>query len=139
MIEVFYETDFKLASLDKYVDWVSRVIRNEDKRLGSINYVFCDDKYLLAINQKHLDHDTYTDIITFDYSVGDELAADIYISIERVRDNSVTFNQTFNKEVLRVMAHGVLHLCGYNDKNKKEKALMRSKEDESINMFHVEQ
>lgn len=139
MIEVFYETDFELVNLDKYVDWVSRIIVNEDKTLGLINYVFCDDKYLLALNQEHLGHDTYTDIITFDYSQENELISDIYISIERVKENARTFNQKVQMEILRVMAHGVLHLCGYNDKNDMDKNLMRIKEEESINMFHVEQ
>lgn len=107
--------------------------------MGDINFIFCDDDYLLKINKEYLDHDTLTDIITFDYSVGNELHADIFISEERVRDNAADFKVSFDEELMRVMAHGVLHLCGYKDKLSEEEKIMRKKEDEKILMFHVEQ
>ena len=106
---------------------------------GAINYVFCDDKYLLKINQHFLNHDTYTDIISFDNSMGNELHGDIFISTERVRENAIIFEVSFEEELRRVLVHGVLHLCGYKDKTKEESDLMRSKEDEKLAMFHVEQ
>jgi len=107
-------------------------------------YVFMDDEGLLKINQQALQHDFYTDIITFDYSENKELEGEIYISIERVKDNARSFNETFHVELLRVICHGVLHMVGYKDKNKTEQALMREKENYYINLykqetFHVEQ
>jgi rRNA maturation RNase YbeY len=107
--------------------------------LGDLNYIFCDDAYLLTINQTYLQHDNYTDIITFDYTVGKVLSGDIYISIERVSENSVSYQVSLQDELLRVMAHGLLHLVGYKDKEQKHIAEMRKKEDEKIKMFHVEQ
>jgi len=139
MTEFFYEGDFKLSSLDDYTHWINRVIKSEDAFLGNINYIFCEDEYLLKINQKHLNHNTLTDIITFDYSDKLAISGDIFISTERVRDNAGIFNKTFQEELLRVMVHGVLHLLGYNDKTNDELLLMRNKEEEKIKLFHVEQ
>jgi len=139
MIDFFYEGDFRLSSLDDYSHWINRVIESEDAFLDNINYIFCEDEYLLKINQKHLNHNTFTDIITFDYSAGHVISGDIFISTERVKDNANVFNKTFQEELLRVMVHGILHLLGYNDKTKKEVIVMRSKEEEKIKMFHVEQ
>ena len=102
------------------------------------NYIFCDDDYLLNLNEQYLDHDTITDIISFDYSVGNELHGDIFISVERVRENAQDFSVTFEEELKRVLVHGVLHYCGYKDKSEEDEQLMRSKEDEKIKMFHVE-
>ncbi len=139
MIEFFYEGDFRLSSLDDYSDWINRVIESEEAYLGNINYIFCEDEYLLKINQKHLDHNDFTDIITFDYSKGQVISGDIFISTERVAENASIFNKTFQEELLRVMAHGILHLLGYNDKTKDEVLVMRNKEEEKIKLFHVEQ
>jgi len=139
MIEFFYEGDFSLSSLDDYSHWINRVIESEEVLLGNINYIFCEDNYLLKINQKHLNHSTFTDIITFDYSEGQVISGDIFISTERVKDNANIFNKTFQEELLRVMAHGILHLLGYNDKTKEEVIVMRNKEEEKIKLFHVEQ
>jgi len=139
MIEYFHEGDFRLSSLDNYSHWIKRVIKSEDTLLGSINYIFCEDKYLLKINQKHLNHNTFTDIITFDYSEGQVVSGDIFISTERVADNAGIYGKTFQEELLRVMAHGILHLLGYNDKTKNGVIVMRDKEDEKIKLFHVEQ
>lgn len=138
MISFNYETEFELSDEKVYADWISSIIQSEEKVEGDINYVFCDDEYLLELNQQYLDHDTLTDIISFDYSVGNELHGDIFISIERVKDNAGDFEVDFSTELLRVMAHGVLHYCGYKDKSDEDEKLMRSKEDEKMKMFHVE-
>ncbi|HLP63292.1 rRNA maturation RNase YbeY [Flavobacterium sp.] len=138
MISYNYETEFELSNEDEFSKWVSAIIESENKKEGEINYIFCDDDYLLEINQQYLDHDTLTDIISFDYSVGNELHGDIFISIERVRENAEEFNVSFDEELKRVMAHGVLHYCGYKDKTESDEQLMRSKEDEKIKLFHVE-
>ncbi|WP_162126836.1 rRNA maturation RNase YbeY [Flavobacterium phycosphaerae] len=139
MISFNYELDFALDNEVAYAEWISKVISSEIKNEGEINYIFCDDDYLLEINQQYLDHDTLTDIISFDYSVGNELHGDIFISIERVRDNANDFNVSFDDELKRVMAHGVLHYCGYKDKSEKDERVMRDKEEEKILMFHVKQ
>ncbi len=138
MVDFFYEGEFRLSSSDEYSYWISRVIGSEGALLGSINFIFCDDDYLLGLNRKHLNHDEFTDIITFDYSEGRTLSGDIFISTERVKENAVIFKKGFQKELLRVMAHGVLHLLGYNDKTSKEVSMMRGKEEEKMKMFHVE-
>ena len=139
MISFNYESDFNLDNETVYADWLSKVISSEIKNEGEINYIFCDDDYLLEINQQYLDHDTLTDIISFDYSVGNELHGDIFISIERVRDNAQDFNVSFDEELKRVMVHGVLHYCGYKDKSEADEKLMREKEEEKMKMFHVKQ
>lgn len=138
MIDFNYESDFKLDSETDYSSWISLVIASEKKKEGDINYVFCDDNYLHKINLEYLNHDTLTDIISFDYTLGNELSGDIFISIERVRENAVEFNVSFLEELKRVMAHGILHYCGYKDKGESEEKLMRSKENEKILLFHVE-
>jgi rRNA maturation RNase YbeY len=137
MIDFNYESDFTLEDEAVYSDWLSRVILSENKNEGEINYIFCDDEYLLEINQQYLNHDTLTDIISFDYSVGNELNGDIFISIQRVVDNALDFKVPFLEELKRVMVHGVLHYCGYKDKSADDERLMRSKEDEKIQLFHV--
>lgn len=139
MIIFNYESDFNLANEAAISEWLSRVIISEKKKEGEISYVFCDDEYLHKINLEYLQHDTLTDIISFDYSVGNELHGDIFISVERVRDNAADFNVSFEDELKRVLVHGVLHYCGYKDKSEKDEALMRAKEDEKIAMFHVKQ
>ena len=139
MISFNYETEFELPNETAIESWISQVITSEQKREGEISYVFCDDDYLLELNQNYLQHDTLTDIISFDYTVGNELNGDIFISVERVRENAEIFNQTFDNELLRVMIHGVLHYCGYKDKSAADEQLTRSKENEKIAMFHVEQ
>lgn len=138
MISFNYENDFILGNEDIYSSWISDIIMSENKTEGDINYIFCNDDFLLNINQQYLNHDTFTDIISFDYSVGNELHGDIFISTERVTENAVEFGVSYQNELLRVMAHGVLHYCGYKDKTESDEQIMRSKEDEKINMFHVE-
>jgi len=138
MISFNYETDFELANESAIESWIGRIIASEQKLEGEISYVFCDDNYLLELNQQYLQHDTLTDISSFDYSLGNELSGDIFISIERVRENAEIFNQSFENELLRVISHGVLHYCGYKDKSEADEQLMRQKENEKIAMFHVE-
>ncbi|SHL70512.1 rRNA maturation RNase YbeY [Flavobacterium chilense] len=139
MINFNYETEFSLDNEQAFADWLSVVIVSENKNEGEINYIFCDDEYLHKINVEYLNHDTLTDIISFDYTVGNELNGDIFVSVERVEDNAKDFNVSFIEELKRVLAHGILHYCGYKDKSDSEAELMRSKEDEKIAMFHVEQ
>ena len=138
MISFNYETGFEIENEAAYESWISLIIESEDKKEGDINYIFCDDEYLLEINQKYLDHDTLTDIISFDYSVGNELHGDIFISIERVKENAAEFGVSFESELNRVMAHGVLHYCGYKDKSEADEIVMRNKEEEKMRMFHVQ-
>ena len=139
MINFNYENDFNLDNEEAISTWLSAVIVSEKKKEGEINYIFCDDDYLHKINLEYLNHDTLTDIISFDYTVGNELNGDIFVSVERVQDNANDFNVSFEDELKRVLVHGVLHYCGYKDKGDEDERLMRSKEDEKIAMFHVEQ
>lgn len=129
MISFNYEIDFKIQDEETKRKWISEIISEENYREGEINYIFCSDNYLHKINIDFLNHDTLTDIISFDYSVGKELHGDIYISIERVEDNAKDFIVPFNEELARVMAHGVLHYCGYKDKTEEDQSIMTSKED----------
>lgn len=135
MIRFYSETDFKLKNKQTYKNWLKSIIEKNNKRVGEINYIFCDDPYLLEINQKYLNHDYFTDIITFDYSEGKKIHGDIYISIDRVRENATLFNQTFDNELLRVLSHGVLHLCGFDDQNQEDKIQMTNQEDEAILLY----
>ncbi|PKD21599.1 rRNA maturation factor [Salegentibacter salinarum] len=133
------ENDFQLEDEKSFDNWIREIIESEKKELGEINYIFCDDHYLYKINLKFLDHDTYTDIISFDNSEGNELNGDIFISTDRVTENAKEYNVDFSEELKRVMSHGILHLCGYGDKSESEAKEMRQKEDEKIALFHVEQ
>jgi rRNA maturation RNase YbeY len=137
MLSFNYETGFSLNE-SRYSDWLSRVVLFNEFKLGDINYIFCDDHYLHKINKEFLQHDTFTDIITFDNSLGKELHADIFISVDRVRENAISYEVDFPVELQRVMVHGILHLMGYQDKTKAERQEMRKKEEECIIMFHVE-
>ncbi|MGS2762674.1 rRNA maturation RNase YbeY [Sinomicrobium sp. M5D2P9] len=139
MISFHYELEFVLEDEQKYADWIHEAIASEDKQQGEISYIFCDDEYLLSLNQKYLDHDTLTDIISFDYTEGKTIHGDIYISVERVRENASEFGVGFEEELRRVMIHGILHYCGYKDKSETDVALMRTKEEEKMKLFHVEQ
>ena len=139
IINFYFENDFNLNDHDSYEEWLKKVISSEEKELEEVSYIFCDDQYLLEINQKYLNHDTYTDIISFDNSVGNILAGDIFISTERVGENAQEYGVDFQEELRRVMAHGILHFCGYKDKSEEESTLMRQKEEEKMAMFHVEQ
>ena len=129
MINFNFEVNFNLENQDKLTSWIHSVIISENRKEGEINYIFCNDEYLHKLNVEFLDHDTLTDIISFDYTVGKELHGDIFISIERVIDNANDLDVDFVDELHRVMIHGILHYCGYKDESREEKNIMRDKED----------
>ncbi len=124
--------DFSLADENAETAWLTKLIEKEGCRLKMLNYIFCTDDYLYHINLEYLNHDTLTDIITFPYSDPPIIEGDIFISLERVAENAKTYSVSFEQELARVMAHGVLHLCGYKDKSPEEQILMRQKEEESL-------
>lgn len=127
--------DFEFANENLCISWLENAIKNENKIAGELSFVFCDDEYLHKINLEYLNHDTYTDIITFDYTEANIIAGDIFISIERVKENATSFNTLFENELSRVIIHGVLHLIGYKDKTEEESTLMRAKEDFYLNLL----
>ena len=126
---------FKLKDKTKLKLWIKAIVDTEKHVLGNLNYIFCSDDELLEINIKHLNHNTFTDIITFDYTEDKKISSDIFISIDRVIENSKKFDTSFENELHRVMIHGVLHLCGYKDKTKPDAELMRKKENWALNLF----
>jgi rRNA maturation RNase YbeY len=128
---------FTLKHKLKLKQWVTLITEKEKHRVGIINYVFCNDEELLEINLKHLNHNTLTDIITFDYTEGNVISSDIFISIERVKDNATKFKVTFEEELHRVLIHGILHLCGYKDKSKIDAELMRKKENWALRLKNL--
>ena len=125
----FEEKNFSLENRAQLKTFIESLFKKEKKKLSSINYIFCSDKKLLEINRKFLNHDFYTDIITFNLSELDSTQAEIYISIDRVRDNAKSLNISFKSELHRVVFHGALHLCGYKDKIRAERIKMRQKEE----------
>ena len=129
MINFSFETTLDLEDEKRLKEWIAEAVATEEFLVGEINYVFCSDEYLHKINLQYLNHDTYTDIISFDYRVGNQLHGDIFISIDRVRENALKFEVDFKSELLRVLIHGILHFCGYKDKLENEVDAMRSKED----------
>jgi probable rRNA maturation factor len=132
------DVDFKLANPSKTSSWLSQCIQNNNKSLGEINYIFCSDEYLLEVNKKHLNHDYYTDIITFDNSFEeDEINADIFVSIDRVKDNAKTLRQSFENELHRVLVHGILHLLGWEDSTEEHKQEMRLEEDNQLKILEL--
>lgn len=135
MISFNYETTFELDKEDETFKWISGVIISEEFKEGDINYVFCDDDYLLKLNIEFLNHNTLTDIISFDESIGKILHGDIFISVQRVRENAKSFNVSFEDELNRVMVHGVLHYCGYKDKTEKDSIQIRIKENFYLNQL----
>ncbi len=131
------EIDFVFDELEKTTQWLNRIAEQESKEIISLDYVFCNDEYLHNINVEYLSHDTYTDIITFDLGVPDDnfISGEIYISIDRVRENAQTHGTLYKDELLRVVAHGLLHLIGYPDKSEKEALLMRGKEEAALQTY----
>lgn len=127
----YYNEDVPLPKLKKRksTKWIKSTILSEGKRVGDVSFIFCSDSYLLEVNKTYLDHDYFTDIITFDYVEGTLINGDIFISVDRVLDNSVEFKTTPEDEMNRILIHGILHLVGYKDKNKKDKLLMTEKEE----------
>ncbi|WP_296634060.1 rRNA maturation RNase YbeY [Polaribacter sp.] len=137
MIEFNYETDFILEDESFLKVWINTVAAEQDFEVGEINYIFCDDAYLHKLNVEFLDHDTLTDIISFDNSLGKLLNGDIFISVERVKDNASDFKVSFQDELHRVMIHGVLHYMGYKDKSSDEKKIMRNQENLALNKLSI--
>ncbi|WP_396597684.1 rRNA maturation RNase YbeY [Dokdonia sp. R86516] len=129
MIEFNSTNDFELSNPGELLQWLTSVIEAEQKQMGEINYIFCDDSYLHKLNVEYLNHDTLTDVISFDYTSGDVISGDVYISVERVEDNAADFKTSFKDELSRVMVHGLLHYCGYKDKSEDEAKEMRAKEN----------
>jgi len=135
MINYFFE-NIDPKKIDSNIStWLEDLIISESRKPGDINFIFCDDDYLLKVNQDYLDHDYYTDIITFDYVKGKTISGDIFVSLPRILDNASTLSQDFESEFRRVLAHGLLHLCGYKDKTEEEASTMRQKEDFYINRY----
>lgn len=135
MIQFNYETDFNLSNEEVLKQWIGNCITSCEFTEGEINYIFCDDAYLLKLNVEFLEHDTFTDIISFDYTLGKLISGDIFISIERVRENALEFNQTFDSELNRVLIHGILHYAGLKDKSEVEKINMRAEENRCLNLL----
>ena len=135
MINFNYETEFKLDSEDYISKWITDAIISEKHKLEEINYVFCDDEYLHKLNVEFLKHDTLTDIISFDYSVGKIIQGDIFISVERVVENAKEFKASFDEELQRVIIHGILHYCGYKDKTDDDAMVMREKENHYLSQL----
>ncbi len=137
------DINFELQQAEKVKKWISEVVQRRQKWVGNISYLFCDDEYLLGVNRQYLNHDTYTDIITFDYVAADLISGDIMISVDRVVENAEKFGVPFEQELHRVIIHGVLHLLGQGDKSDSEAAEMRRQEEKALTlwntMFPVEQ
>lgn len=130
------EIEFQLPDEVQLSDWLEDIASTMDKKITQITYIFCSDEYLLNINKEYLNHDYYTDIITFPYKQGKEIESDIFISIDRIEENATTFESFFERELLRVMAHGLLHLMGFKDKTDEDKIEMTEKEDWAIEKFY---
>ena len=143
VMEVYCMTqnvEMPLINTDKMKEWIEAVARNHDKKVGTLTYIFCDDEYILATNRQFLQHDYYTDIITFDYSNSHRISGDMVISLDTVRSNAGQLGVDYDGELLRVIIHGVLHLCGINDKGPGEREIMERHENEALallpeNMF----
>ena len=133
MIEFNTIHEFEIENPSAVSSWLQRVINEESKELGALNYIFCDDDYLHKMNIEFLDHDTLTDVISFDYTEGMVVSGDVYISTERVAENAIEFEVTFIDELHRVMVHGLLHYCGYKDKTEDDVLMMRAKENYYLN------
>ena len=134
MIQFFFENVEEQIN-PNYSSWIEALIKEEGKKLGEINYILCDDEYILKVNQDFLQHDYYTDIITFDKVRGKTINSDIFVSLQRVLDNASTLSKDYQEELRRVLAHGVLHLCGFKDKTDEEQVIMRAKEDHYLALY----
>jgi probable rRNA maturation factor len=133
----FHRENVSLNADEKLIiKWLTNSVNSLDYSIGELSFVFCSDDYLRKLNIKHLNQDYFTDVITFDYSKEMSLIGDVFISTERVKENAKLFNVSFNEELFRVIIHGVLHLCGFKDKTKEEKAEMRSKENDFLSLIH---
>lgn len=130
--------DFPKIKKQATKNWIKLVAENYGKKIGDINYLFCTDEKILEVNNQYLSHDFYTDIITFDYSEGNTLSSDIFISLDTVRTNSQKYNTGFMEELHRVIIHGILHLCGIDDKSEHEEKAMRKAENKALEMIQVQ-
>jgi rRNA maturation RNase YbeY len=135
MITFNYETEFVVEQETQLENWIEKVVSDKDFELGEVNYIFCDDEYLLKLNVEFLQHDTLTDIISFDNSLGKLINGDVFISIERVKENAKEYNVTFEEELHRVMIHGILHYMGLKDKSADEKMIMRKEENKALSFL----
>ena len=138
-IEYVYNTSFSLDNEKKVSKWLKKAVETEEFSVGEVVYAFFNDNDLKELNIKHLNHDFFTDVISFNDSKNDVLSGNIAISVDRVKENSIKFKTSFNDEMMRVMVHGLLHFMGYDDSSEEETLLMRNKEDDNLKMFHVEQ
>jgi probable rRNA maturation factor len=129
------EIDFRLKDKSRLREWINKVVESEKKKVSSLNFLFTSDHEVWLANRKYLHHDTYTDIITFGDSKNERIEGDILISVERVKENSEKYKVAFENELRRVMIHGVLHLCGYADKNKIDREKMRELEDRALRLY----
>lgn len=129
MIEYFFEDIDQIQIESTIKEWLIQLIKSEDFKVGQVNYIFCNDEYLLKVNRDFLNHDYYTDVITFDYVKGKTVSGDIFVSLPRISENAEQLGSSFATELKRVLAHGILHLCGYKDKTTQEAAEMRNKEE----------
>ena len=131
-----FQTNYPLKSRTKIKQWIKQVIEAKGKKTGNITYIFCDDEYLLEVNKQYLQHDYYTDVITFDYVENDLISGDIFISTDRVRENALAFGSSETEELHRVIIHGALHLLGLKDKSEKEASQMRQAENEALKLLN---
>ena len=129
------EVKFPLFQKQKINRWIKDTAAGYDKKVGEIAYIFCSDRRILEVNKQYLQHDYYTDIITFDYSEGSVISGDIFISVDTVESNSREFGVTFENELHRILIHGILHLCGFGDKTPETEKIMHQKEDEALNLL----
>jgi rRNA maturation RNase YbeY len=139
MIEIINEHESRKPVVTGHWEWLEQVATKHGFFISEITYIFCTDERLLELNQQFLNHDFYTDILTFDRSEGKYLAGDVYISLDRVDDNSSSYGVSFEEELRRVMAHGMLHMIGFKDKSEQEQEKMRNAENEALELFHVKQ
>ena len=138
MVTYFFEdTDFKLKNKTKIKKWLKLVAESEVFSLGAVSVIFCSDNYILDINQRFLQHDYFTDIITFDYSEGEKISGDLFISVDSVRENSIEYETEFEEELHRVIVHGILHLIGYDDHTDEDIRTMRSKENYYLSLYDL--
>lgn len=138
MIEYIINYDFDLGGREKFSNWILFVIEELGFEAGEINYHFVSDEELHSLNMEYLNHDSYTDIISFDYTVGELILGDIFISVDRVKENALKFNYSFMEELCRVMIHGILHYCGFKDETESESAEMREREDWALKLFKID-
>jgi rRNA maturation RNase YbeY len=138
MILFCSETKFDLSKKRPLKNWLQEVVYKENKKIGELNIVFYNDQQLLEFNQQYLNHNTFTDVITFDYSENDFIHGDVCLSVERIIENALKYGCSFEEELRRVMVHGVLHLCGYKDKKKEDKLIIKQKEEEALALFNTQ-